>query len=304
MTAHTPTNQHQADVRKFLNRNVAGLTWHIQKTSYGTGQESYLVAAGGHSYFVKLGAQIERYRVMSDLGLSPKVVATGVLDDGTSILIQQQVHGRAPTRADFQQYYRKFARSLNLTHNCAALMRVLPPRTSDQYKHVGMQSLGEIQKRWQKYQAKVPQYAPYINAKIRNLEDEVGQFPGGGLVASHNDVCNGNWLVSLQDEKIYLLDYESMSLEDPALDLGAILWWYYPPKMRAEFLTIAGYSDDDALRHRMRVRMAIHNLNIMVPREHSFDRFSLQRFEAFMVDFKAVVEGKGNPQGYLGLSPQ
>jgi thiamine kinase-like enzyme len=116
-------------------------------------------------------------------------------------------------------------------------------------------------------------------------------------VASHNDVCNGNWLVTA-DGRLYLLDYESMSLDDPALDLGAILWWYYPPKLRPEFLQIAGCEDDTDFRQRMNIRMAIHNLNIIIPRENSFDRFTAERFGEALVDFRAVVEGRENPQGY------
>ena len=120
---------------------------------------------------------------------------------------------------------------------------------------------------------------------------------GGGLVASHNDPCNGNWLVDSAG-KVYLLDYESTSLDDPALDLGALLWWYYPSPLRAEFLEIAGYETDATLHHRMKVRMALHCLNIILPRKDSFDRFNAESFDNALKDFKAVLAGKENPQGY------
>jgi thiamine kinase-like enzyme len=100
------------------------------------------------------------------------------------------------------------------------------------------------------------------------------------------------------DGTIYLLDYESMSLDDPALDLGAILWWYYPPEMRDEFLSIAGYENDEEFRNRMRIRMAIHTLNIIIPRKGSFDQFVGEAFNKELDDFRAVVGGRENPQGY------
>ena len=89
-----------------------------------------------------------------------------------------------------------------------------------------------------------------------------------------------------------------MILDDPALDLGAILWWYYPPELRPEFLAIAGCPDDAYFRERMRVRMAVHNLNILLPRPGSFDRFDPHGFAADLVDFRTVFEGRENPQGY------
>jgi hypothetical protein len=56
-----------------------------------------------------------------------------------------------------------------------------------------------------------------------------------------------------------------MSLDDPTLDVGAILWWYYPPELRQEFLEIVGYAHDKEFSSRMQVRMAMHCLNIILP---------------------------------------
>jgi thiamine kinase-like enzyme len=117
------------------------------------------------------------------------------------------------------------------------------------------------------------------------------------VVASHNDICNANWLISA-DGQLYLIDLEAMTLDDPALDIGATLWWYYPPPLRQRFLEIAGYANDEAFQLRMSVRMAMHCLHIILPREQSFDRFAPDNFEAALADFKALVAGRENPQGY------
>jgi len=37
--------------------------------------------------------------------------------------------------------------------------------------------------------------------------------------------------------------------------------------------------------------MAIHNLNILLPREKSFDNFDAESFEVSLEDFQAVIEG-------------
>ena len=122
-------------------------------------------------------------------------------------------------------------------------------------------------------------------------------FQGTGLVASHNDICNANWLIST-DEQLYLVDLEFMSLDDPALDIGATLWWYYPPKLREDFLIKTGYINDTTFESRMRVRMMMHCLSITLPREQSFDEFDPASFAESLTDFRAILAGKENPKGY------
>jgi hypothetical protein len=50
---------------------------------------------------------------------------------------------------------------------------------------------------------------------------------------------NANWLF-VSCRKIYIVDLDSMAMDDPAFDLGALLWWYYPPEFRQRFLKLAG----------------------------------------------------------------
>lgn len=290
-------DHHRIEVISFLKTNVLNQSWEISLPPHGTGNETYFAQSSGQSCFIKLGANTDRYQVMSKLGLSPQVIAMGHLEDGTSILVQQRVTGKYPSRNDFHLYLEKFADSIKKTHHCEDLKQILPKRSSCFYKAVGLEILGEVERRWKKYELEVPVFAEYVNEKIAYLKNQIDQFTGDGLVASHNDVCNGNWLVS-SDEEIYLLDYESMTLDDPALDIGAILWWYYPPELREKFLEIAGYNNDESFRNRMRIRMAIHNLNIIIPRENSFDQFTPETFGEALEDFRATIDGRENPQGY------
>jgi hypothetical protein len=89
-----------------------------------------------------------------------------------------------------------------------------------------------------------------------------------------------------------------MSLDDPACDIGATLWWYYPPEPRQRFLEIVGYANDEQFQNRTWVRMAIHCLSTILPREQSFDRFDTDSFADSLTDFRAVLAGRENPEGY------
>ena len=129
------------------------------------------------------------------------------------------------------------------------------------------------------------------------MAQQVQRFMGVGLVASHNDICNANWLVSPEGQ-FYLIDLKSMALDDPAVDIGATLWWYYPRSLRQRFLEILGYANDEAFQFRIRVRMAMHCLSILLPREQSFDRFASDAFARSLTDFRALLAGTENPQGY------
>ena len=177
----------------------------------------------------------------------------------------------------------------------------LPAAASGLYRDAGMESLARIQQKWQRYRAQVPQVADFVDASLAELERQVGQFTGAGLVASHNDICNANWLVT-PEGRLYLIDLESVSLGDPALDIGATLWWYYPPELRQRFLAVLGYAGDEPFQARMRVRMAMHCLDIALPREGSFDEVTPESFAGWLTDFRAAFAGQENPQGYDNLS--
>jgi thiamine kinase-like enzyme len=234
---------------------------------------------------------------MGAMGLAPASLLSGTLEAGISILVQEKIEGHLPTRKDFRDYLPQFAEILRQTHQSERLKQALPSKASQGYREAGLETLEQIALRWESYKSRVTASADFVDQSLAALRVQLDQFQGAGLVASHNDVCNGNWLVS-REGRVYLLDYESMSLDDPALDLGAILWWYYPPPLWEEFLARAGYAADQDLRRRMQVRMALHCLNILLPRAQSFDRFDPSQFDADLVDFRAALAGQANPQGY------
>jgi thiamine kinase-like enzyme len=288
--------QHQQEVRSFLQKHFSSQSWKFSLPQ-GTGNETYLARTREQIFFVKLGVQIARYQAMASLGLVPQVLAAGHLPDGTPILVQAYIAGRTPSRKDYHANLEKIAAIINTTHQSDEVNRVLPEVSSCLYRMVGLEALTRLRQRWNYYRAQVPDVAGFVDESLDHLEQQVGDFQGTGLVASHNDICNANWLIT-PDGQLYLLDLESMALEDPAVDIGATLWWYYPPRLRQRFLEIVGHADDRAFEKRMQVRMAMHCLHITLPRQDSFDRFDPASFAGDLVDFRAILAGEDNPQGY------
>ncbi len=288
--------QHLQEVRVFLESQLAGGDWEFSLPK-GSGNETYFASGNGRTYFIKLGVQIERYQAMAAMDLTPEVLTSGCLEDGTSLIVQPYVEGRRPTRSDYRVYLEQIAATIQRIHQSQELRRVLPSPSSEQYRDAGLERLNRVRERWESLKALVPETAEFVDESLDLLAGQIQSFRGAGLVVSHNDICNANWIICSTGD-VYLIDLDLMSLEDPACDLGATLWWYYPPELRRRFLEIAGYEDDEQLQARMRARMALHCLAITLPREGSFDEFDPDAFSEALTDFKAVLAGEENPQGY------
>jgi thiamine kinase-like enzyme len=288
--------QHQAEVRAFLQRHLSGEHWELTLPR-GSGNETYLARGQAQACFVKLGGQPSRYRAMASIGLTPPLLAEGSLEDGTSILVQAYIAGKNPQRRDYQNRLEQFANAIDKAHHSAEVIQALPKAASDTFRLTGMETLDRIQQSWERQKALVPDAANFIDESLAGLRQQVGGFTGSGLVASHNDICNANWIISA-DGQLYLVDLESMALDDPAADIGATLWWYYPPAQRNRFLEITGHAHEPEFARRMQVRMALHCLNILLPRPGSFDEFDPAAFGGALEDFRAILAGEENPQGY------
>ncbi|MGE5124397.1 MAG: phosphotransferase [Acidobacteriaceae bacterium] len=288
--------QHQDEVRGFLQKQFASQSWEFT-LPHGYGSESYFAHANGQNYFVKLNAPVRIYLAMASIGLAPPVLALGYLEDGTSLLVQPRIAGRNPTQRDYHVLLGQVAGVINKMHNSPEVQQALSPAISDQSSPLALQALARVRIRWEQYKDQVPAVASLIDEGLATLAEQSHDLQGEGVVASHNDICNANWLLS-PDGSIYLIDPDAMSLDDPACDIGAILWWYYPPELRLRFLETCGFVEDKQFEKRMHVRMALHCLHITLPRQNSYDRFDPISFPYALTDFFAVLAGRENPQGY------
>ncbi len=288
--------EHQREVLVFLQKHLSIHDWEFS-LPHGWGKEAYFAESGGNKYFVKVGVQVERYLAMAEIGLTPPIVAHGELESGSSVLVQSFISGQNPSRLDYRERLNDVAELIGAMHNSPRVRGVLPAAASNYYKDAGLRALERLRQKWERHKAQVTSAAGFVDESLERLARQIDQFTGKGLVASHGDICNANWLFA-SDGKIYLIDFDLMKMDDPALDLGALLWWYYPPELRQSFLQVAGYRHDDEFRLRMQTRMAMHCLDILLPREHSFDQFDPENFDESLEDFKAVLEGRENPQGY------
>lgn len=287
---------HQHEVHAFLKKHLSLYDWKFS-LPHGWGKESYFVHGFKRTYFVKVGVQVERYLAMAEIGLTPPVILHGHLDSGLSVIVQSFIKGWNPSRVDYRERLVEVAELIHRMHNNPRVKEVLQAAPSNLYKDAGLRALDRLRQKWERHKSQVPTTAGFVDSSLEHLAGQINQFSGEGLLASHGDICNANWLFA-SDGKIYLIDFDLMKMDDPALDMGALLWWYYPPELRGAFLEAAGYRYDDEFMFRMQIRMAIHCLDILLPRENGFDQFGPENFEGSLRDFRAVLDGKENPEGY------
>ncbi len=287
---------HRDEVRGFLQRTFGAADWTFS-LSDGSGHESYFAHGGGHSLFVKLGADVNRVVALSQIGLTPQVLAEGSLEDGTSILVQPFIDGRKPSRKDYHEHLERIAAAVRTMHDNSHLAKTLPQPPGQSYSEAALAAIAYARQRWSIYRPQVAEVAAFVDDSLDYLEAQARRLSGSGLVASHNDLCNSNMLLT-RSGKLYIVDLDMMSLDDPADDVGTLLWWYYPPHMRQRFLEIAGYAEDSGLQSRIRVRVPLHLLRITLPRQGSFDAWNPASYAQALEDFLAAMEGRENPQGY------
>jgi hypothetical protein len=186
---------HQPQVLALLRASFGAAHWDFS-LPYGWGNETYFARDGQQTYFVKLGVHIPRYQAMASLGLTPPVLAAGALPDGTSVIVQPAIPGKKPSRRDYRASLEQVAAIIHQTHHSPAIKRTLPQASSPKYNVIGLEVLDDIQGRWQRYRTQVPEVAQFVDDSLATLARQVASFEGSGLVASHNDICNANWLVS------------------------------------------------------------------------------------------------------------
>ncbi len=291
-------SRHQQEVLSFLQRSLTGRRWVLVPPRWGSGRETYVATGDGGSYFVKLGVRPEPYLAMSACDLTPPVLRSGSLTDGTTILIQPYLAARTPSWRDFAFLLDEFASVVRQMQHGPQVQDAIAHATSPNHKDMAVAAYGRLTARWLANRDRLPRNATErVDNALAGLWEQIQEISGSGVVAAHNDICNANWLITAAG-KIYLVDLDEMAMDDPAQDLGALLWWYYPPELRASFLKATGWRAEEGLARRMRVRMAMHCLSILLPRERSFDELDAAAFPRRLVDFGAVLAGVDNPRGY------
>ena len=103
------------------------------------------------------------------------------------------------------------------------------------------------------YEARLPselQNNTYLSRVYHYLRENIPNYSVLNYMVVHGDVNHRNWLVS--NNYLYLVDWDSVMVADPALDLGMLLGHYVPRSSWNKWLLSYGMRPSDEALTRIK----------------------------------------------------
>ena len=223
------------ELRRLLADLVGGGEWRLRSMTLGRGDRDKVIAErDGQRYFVKLmwppGA--DATRAAAEVGLAPRVIASGQLADGRAVVVQPFVTGssgaeprvRAWMRShadDLAELFASLARRTDLSVSLPVRQSAYPREraevrlrdmhlVADELERSGWPDLGRAQVMLQ---------------RIREASDDLPDVPHA-LVPVHGDPQWANWMLTT-DNQLCLVDWDHARLDDPVTDPARLAWWLF-----------------------------------------------------------------------------
>ncbi len=215
-------------------------------------------------------------------GLTPPVLfwEQGALElDGQPVVVSDWVEGLNPDREWFRDNLRQAAAMLARLHRDSDLVDRLEtygrgdPRAdclaAARAARADLETrLGDLTRQdWPSEAAAIlPRLARHLAWFGAQIQGQRAAFAGVRLGPAHGDVNNSNWLVDVAG-RAWLVDWDGLRLDDPALDVGMLLHWYVPPALWPVFARAYAEGGDprpdpEALLARARLRYPLHALHL------------------------------------------
>lgn len=267
-----------------LIRYTLGEGWTLHLPRNGWAETAYVAERAGHRVFIKTRVLLPILRRLAELEIIPPVVAMGEFGK-MSFVIQEFVEAPYPPRSWFTDRLGDLAILTRTYHQDNALHAVLDTRKLTYLAE-------EFDWTDQSYRAVNEAYGAHapIHAAYRRLVDQLPEVQGVPVAPTHGDLSRKNFLPTR--DRIYLVDWDEISLSDPVRDLGPLLWWYLPVSRWPEFLHAYGSPFDSGVFARVYWWAARTSLEVT----HGLLQHGYwQRATDFLIDFLAAVNREENP---------
>lgn len=190
--------------------------WKLHPLDGETGQ-AYMGVKDQEKLFVKRNTS-PFLAALSLEGIAPRLVWTKRVGNGDVLTAQEWCNGRNLHRPEMQG--NRVAQILKKVHSSSILKKMLKnvggkiTTPQDFLDHFNKEVVEEIKNH--------PTVIKALNY-LENNKDEVETFDE--RTVCHGDSSHKNWLISEEDE-LYLVDWDSVVLADPAFDIGQLLSRY------------------------------------------------------------------------------
>ena len=224
--------------------------WQLQPIEGDTGQ-AFMGIRQQEKVFIKRNTS-PFLAALSREGITPKLVWTKRAGNGDVLTAQEWLDGRVLFPNEVGHYEEVITIMRHL--HCSSSLKMM-------LKRVGGKEVSAFDMLL-RYADDLPQALrdnSYLTKVFRYLEDHLPSYDPRNYVAVHGDTNHRNWMLS-DAQKLYLVDWDSAMLADPAVDLGTILARYVPPAKWATWLTAYGAIVDEELIDRINWYGMIHQL--------------------------------------------
>lgn len=218
-----------------------GHDWEIIPAGGATG-EAFYAQHEENRYFLKRNTS-PFLASLSAEGIVPKLVWTKRLETGDVFTAQQWLNGRELKPAEMNQ--ENVAKLLKKIHHSNQLLSMLKRlgKTPLQPVHI-LQNLHE-----QLDEDHLNHL--HVQASLKFLYENMDGVQFERKAVCHCDVNHNNWLLD-ESNQLYLIDWDGAVVGDPAIDIGALLYWYIPRNEWENWLNLYGLTLDDQLELRMK----------------------------------------------------
>jgi aminoglycoside phosphotransferase (APT) family kinase protein len=206
-------------------RESVGGDWTVIPTLRGAMGSSFLATSGDRRLFLKMPADLRAVPRLAEIGIAPPVVAAGEWR-GRPFLVQEWITAESPDRPWLRAHAPAVVALMRAYHTDAPLRDALLPTCPGTFAAHLARELGGIESALSTATAPEFHQSP-VRPAIRRLFARARDLPGGPLVPTHGDPNPANLLIA--PGRIYLVDWDAVTLSDPLRDLSLYLWWFLPP---------------------------------------------------------------------------
>ncbi|KRN88515.1 phosphotransferase family protein [Ligilactobacillus ceti] len=195
--------------------------------------------------------------------ITPKLIWTKRMTSGDTLTAQEWMNGRSLKRSEMTS--QKVRNTLYRVHHSELLKKML--------KKVGGQFVtpNDLLTEYLTDLSCDLQAHPVLAAVVSDLQAQQPQLPLTEYEVCHGDLNHKNWLLSDQGQ-LYLVDWDSAKLADPALDLSMLMCQYVPRKTWKQWLEEYGQEATASFNARINWYMLM-NLLLAIKKYHSRGRF-------------------------------
>lgn len=211
--------------------------WRLEPIKGATGQ-TYMGIRGTERVFIKRNTS-PLLAALSKEGIAPKLVWTKRTVDGDILTAQKWLDGSQLKEDEIGQR-NDVIDVLYQLHHSISLKNMI--------EKIGGQ-IHTPEMLLKKYDEKLPKKLnnqPFLTEVYQELKNHLPTCSTKNYMVVHGDVNHRNWLVS--NNYLYLVDWDSVMLADPGVDLGMFLGHYVPQENWSKWLLSYGIqAEEDVL---------------------------------------------------------